>query len=207
MTVDLRTIPGVELVKVGTWDASTGKCEITRERLAAMKAVHDSGEFHRPPIKLGHADPRFGGEPSLGVVDNLTLADDGNTLVGDLVGVPAWLAEIAPSAYPNRSIEALFDVELDDGTTYPALLTGLALLGAMDPACKTIASLEDVRDLYQVAASAGTHVAIATHTTARTSTLHTLPPRERVRVRVAAARRRHRTAEHLLATLIEGDQK
>ncbi|MHA4852445.1 hypothetical protein L1080_023325 [Rhodococcus sp. MSC1_016] len=207
MTVDLRTIPGVELVKAGTWDASTGKCEITRERLASMKAAHDSGRFHKPPIKLGHLDARFDGEPSLGIVDNLTLTDEGDTLVGDLVGVPAWLAEIAPSAYPNRSIEALFNLKLDDGTTYPGLLTGLALLGVVDPACKTIASLEDVRDLYQVAASAGTPVVIATRTAERVSTLHTLPPRERVKVRVAAARRRHRTAEHLLTALIEGDPK
>lgn len=177
--------------------------EITRDDLAAMKAAHDSGRFHKPVIKLGHLDGRFDGEPALGIVDNLQLTDDGNTLIGDLVGVPAWLAEIAPSAYPNRSIEALLDLELDDGTTH-SVLTGLALLGAFEPAVTTLQSLTDIKELYEVAASAGRSVVIATRTTpARASTLHTLPPRERVRIRVAAARRRHRTAEHLLATLTE----
>lgn len=203
MNPDLRTIPGVELVKTGTWKISTGTWNVTPELIAAAKAAHESGTVPKPIVKLGHVDSRFDGEPALGWVDNLEIRDDGHTLVGDLVGVPAWLAAIAASAYPNRSVEAVHDLELPDGTTHALALTAVALLGVTKPGIPALTSLSDVRELYDVAASAGTPVTLTTHTSERTSTLHTLPPRERVIVRVAAARRRHRTAEHLLATLTE----
>ncbi|MFG1785685.1 hypothetical protein ACGFIU_24900 [Rhodococcus oryzae] len=208
MTVDLRTISSVELVKTGTWNISTGTWVVTPELLAAAKAAHDSGTLPKPIIKLGHVDDRFDdGEPALGWVDNLEIRDDGNTLVGDMVGMPAWLATIISSAYPNRSVEAVHDLELPDGTTHALALTAVALLGVTYPGIPTLTSLADVRELYDVAASAGTPVTLTTRAAERVSTLHTLPPRQRVLVRAAAARRRHRTAEHLLATLIQGDPK
>ncbi|MBM4726056.1 hypothetical protein GS446_05365 [Rhodococcus hoagii] len=206
MNADLRTIPGVELVKTGTWEVSTGTWNVTPELLAAAKAAHDSGSVPKPIVKLGHIDSRFDGEPALGWIDNLQITDDGNTLVGDLVGVPAWLASIAASAYPNRSVEAVHDLELSDGTTHALALTAVALLGVTKPGIPALTSLSDVRELYDVAASAGTPVTLTVvHASERTSTLHTLPPRERVRVRVAAARRRRRTADYLLATLTESE--
>lgn len=121
--VDLRTIPGVELVKTGTWDISTGQWIVTSELIAAAVAAHNSGALPKPILKLGHVDARFDGEPALGWVDNLRTTDGGNTLVGDFVGCPAWLADIAASAYPNRSVEAVHGLTLPDGTVHPLALT------------------------------------------------------------------------------------
>ncbi|KDQ00246.1 hypothetical protein EN35_00035 [Rhodococcus qingshengii] len=95
---DLRTIPGVELVKTGTWEISTGTWEVTPELLAATKRSHESGAIPKPIVKLGHTDARFDGEPALGWIENLQIRDQGETLVGDLAGVPAWLSTIAASA-------------------------------------------------------------------------------------------------------------
>ncbi|MDV8065540.1 hypothetical protein R4P64_03380 [Rhodococcus sp. IEGM 1366] len=205
MTADLRTIPGVELVKTGTWEISTGTWHVTAELLAAAKASHESGTIPRPIVKLGHVDERFDGEPALGYIDNLQIRDDGNTLVGDLVGVPAWLATIAASAYPNRSVEAVHDLEFD-GTAHPLVLTAVALLGVTKPGISTLTSLADVRELYDVAASAGTPVTI-TLPGKGVQISHTLTPRQRVMVRAAAARRRHRAAQQIIAAITAPEQE
>lgn len=149
----LRTVPDVELAKVGTWPASTGEIDITPEHLAAAVQSAQSSSLARPVVKLGHVDPRFDGEPAFGFVDNLRLADGGSTLVGDLVGLPAWLADILPSAYPNRSIEASLNYRDQTGKVHPFALTGLALLGVTPPAIGSLASLRDVAALYDVAAA------------------------------------------------------
>ena len=48
-------------------------------------------------------------QPSVGRIENLRLTNNSQTLVGDLVGVPVWLAKVMPSAYPRRSIEGFFE--------------------------------------------------------------------------------------------------
>ena len=140
-------IPGVELVKAGTWHASTGTVTLTASDLESMVAESRDPAIDAVPVKLGHVDPRFDGEPALGWVRNLRLSSDGSTLIGDLMEVPASLADIIGSAYPRRS------VEIDWGLPKPggkrgAVLTGLALLGVTPPAVK---GLDDV---YRTAASA-----------------------------------------------------
>jgi hypothetical protein len=143
----LVTIPGVELVEAAVdVSTSTGIYTFTAEHLAAAVAAQDDPAVRSPIVKLGHIDPRFDGEPAVGVIRNLRLSANGMTLLGDLVGVPAWLAEILPSAYPSRSIEAWFDYTSTSGTKHPFVLTGLALLGVSAPALQ---SLEDVRALYE----------------------------------------------------------
>lgn len=97
-----------------------------------------------PPLKLGHTDPRFDADPSVGRVKNLRLADAGHTLLGDFVDMPDWVYEMLPDSYPQRSIEATFNLE-DNGRTYRMALTAVALLGAQWPA---ISTLDDLRDLY-----------------------------------------------------------
>ena len=42
-TPDLRTIPGVELVRVGRWEASTGEWSPTADDLAAAVEAHRAG--------------------------------------------------------------------------------------------------------------------------------------------------------------------
>ncbi|SBS77354.1 conserved hypothetical protein [uncultured Mycobacterium sp.] len=180
--VDLHTIRGVELIKAGTWqpDGIEGDWTVTPEHLAAAIEAHRAGLLRKPVVKIGHTDPRFDGGPALGFVDNLRLADGGSTLVADLVNVPGPVAKLLPHAYPDRSIEALIDFTDQAGTVWPLVLTGLALLGAADPAVETLQSLQDVGALYgeQIAAR---RVVLATN--------HGAPDRTRA-VAVAAARRR-----------------
>lgn len=151
----LRKVPDVELLKTGEWPLSTGTWTFTSEDLAAAVRAAQSPCVGRPVIKLGHDDPRFSGEPAVGFVDNLRLSEDGSTLVGDLCGVPGWLADIMPSAYPRRSIEGQFNYRDQAGTIHDFALTGLALLGVTPPAVGTLSSLRDVAALYQVEASTG----------------------------------------------------
>lgn len=151
--VNLVTVPGVELMRTGKWSLSSGEWECTPEVIAATIAAHDAQVLRKPVIRLGHNDPRFSGDPAVGWIDNLRTADDGNTLVGDMVGVPEWLADIMPSAYPSRSVEGMHSYTAPDGSEHGFVLTGLALLGATKPGVESLKSLQDVAQLYDVAAA------------------------------------------------------
>ena len=142
------TIPGVELVSAGSWDASKGDGNITRDELAAMVRAAKDPTVDAVPVKIGHKDKRFtteDGDPAMGWVSNLRLSDDGNTLLGDLVGVPSKLASIIPAAFRKRSIEMFRGFRSKAGKTHSAVLSGLALLGVTAPAVKGLA---DVMALY-----------------------------------------------------------
>lgn len=145
MPAALITIPAVELATVGRWPASTGVWDCTAEDLAAAVMAADDPDLRTPIVRLGHTDPRFDGEPAIGRIENLRLSADGMTLVGDLVGVPAWLAEIMPSAFPSRSVEATRNAVTASGHKHRLILTGLALLGVELPAIERLA---DVAALY-----------------------------------------------------------
>ncbi|ETZ67518.1 hypothetical protein H8Z51_19280 [Mycobacterium avium subsp. hominissuis] len=147
------TVPGVELMRVGKWNLSTGEWECTTKEIAAAIDAHDKGLLRKPVIRLGHNDPRFSGDPAVGWLDNLRASEDGQALIGDMVGVPEWLAEILPSAYPSRSIEGLYDYTAPDGSEHEFVLTGLALLGATRPGVESLQSLQDVARLYDIAAA------------------------------------------------------
>ncbi len=142
----------VELVSTGTWAASTGQTTITRADLDAILAAAADPQIDHAPIKLGHFDPRFDGEPAAGWVRPTRIERKGgrDVLYGDLIGMPAALAQAAPTAYRRRSAELKFRAKTPGGKTYAAVLTGLALLGVQAPAVKGLA---DVLALY----SAGTH--------------------------------------------------
>jgi len=140
----LATVKDVPLLKVGTWDASTGKASVTEEDLADILDAYSSGEVDLPVIKIGHLDPRFidpvkDGEPAYGQVSNLRTIDEGKTLVGDYINIPEDLASKLVSAYPNRSVEFFRGVKLKDAAgkvvkTFKVVLTAVALLGATMPA-------------------------------------------------------------------------
>jgi hypothetical protein len=202
MTMDLRTIPGVELIRCGVWEISTGRWEVTPADLVAAVAAHQAGALRRPPIRLGHVDERFDGQPALGYVDNLRVVDNGHTLLGDLVGVPALLADLMPAAYADRSVEGVQGFVDASGRTYSFALTGLALLGATAPGISTLRSLADVGALYGVAAATGQRV-IRLHTTAPGDAGR----RRRVVVRAAGTRRRQRRAVIILAAIDAANPK
>jgi hypothetical protein len=142
------TIRDVELVSVGTWAASTGVTKVTRADLESMLAAHADGLVDHAPVKLGHVSPLNDdlgdGAPAYGWVTPTGIRPNAagvDTLVGDLVGMPAALAEVAPTAYRRRSVEIAWQVTTAGGKTYPAALVGVALLGAAAPAVKGLADL------------------------------------------------------------------
>jgi hypothetical protein len=159
-TAELTRRDGVELVRTGTWAISTGTWTAGRSDLAAAVAAISCPAVRHPVLKIGHTDKRFtpgadeDGEPAIGWADNLRLADGGHTLLGDYVGVPAWLNSIMASAWPDRSIEGEYNHRCQIGHTHPFVLTAVSLLGVTPPGVGTLRSLADVQALYGLAASA-----------------------------------------------------
>lgn len=147
---------GIELARVGTWDLSTGPLTVTPEMLqSAADYCAALGDTYRAGIKLGHTDPRFDGEPALGWLHNLRVegAGDEAVLLGDVTGMPQWLYDLGPSAYPDRSVEGYTNFEAKDGKTWPFIIDGLAFLGITPPGMSTIRSLRDIPQALGVAAS------------------------------------------------------
>lgn len=162
----LVTVPNVEIVAVGEdWPASTGPVTITEDDLRAAIAALDDPAVKTPKLKLGHLDPRFtpdesdpswdptdktwsnifDGTPALGKYVNLRLANNAQSIVADIVGVPKWLADIMPTAYSSRSIEGWWDVKTSTGHTHQFVISACVLLGIYGPAIET---LEDLQVLF-----------------------------------------------------------
>jgi hypothetical protein len=127
--------------------ASTGPVTFTFEDLAASVAARSDPTVPRPRVKLGHTDPRyndsnvFDAAPNFGFVDNMHTVGDGHIVAADLVGVPVWLANIMPVAYPSRSIEGWFGYHANSGREYQFIVTALALLGVCFPGVMSLADL------------------------------------------------------------------
>lgn len=137
----LSTIPNVEIIEVGTWATSTGVFAVSQNDLFCAVAAYDDPGYTTPVVKLGHVDPRFDGEPALGRLINPRLSDDGMTMIVDIAGVPTWLADIAASAFPRRSIEGEFGHTTQTGSKHKFALTALSLLGVQAPAISTLADI------------------------------------------------------------------
>jgi hypothetical protein len=161
MTVDirqpiaLRTLHGIELAAVGTWNASTGTTTFTDEDFTNAIAALQCPGVRNPVIKLGHAEPdstggvRWDGEPAVGWVANMRF--DGAKMLGDLTGVPAWLADadenglsVLAAAYPDRSIEIWRPFVCQIGHEHPSVITALSLLGVAPPGVGVLKSMQDV---------------------------------------------------------------
>lgn len=187
----LVKVPRVELVHTGTWEISTGTWTATTEDLRAAVSALECPAVRRPVIKLGHVDPRFDGQPAVGYVDGLTVTEDGRTLLGDFAGLPAWLADVLASAFPDRSVEGFYDFSCQLGHTHPFVLTAVALLGVEAPGIGTLQSLQDVARLYGVAAaplpslSAVPVAATFHHTTTREEPLMPAPVARQVAASVS----------------------
>lgn len=175
----LATVSNVELMHTGTWNISTGVVTFTRDDLAAAVASLDCPAVRRPVLKLGHSEPdpvqgmRWDGEPAVGYIANMAVAENGRTLVGDYAGMPGWLGDVIASAYPDRSIEGQFDHRCQMGHTHPFVVTAVALLGVIAPGIGTLQSLQDVAALYGVAAASppGDLVAVTIHAALREDTV------------------------------------
>ncbi|MEU8334813.1 2'-5' RNA ligase family protein [Micromonospora tulbaghiae] len=160
-TAVLARRDGVELVRAGSWALSSGRWDASPADLAAAVAASQCPAVRRPVLWIGHTDDRFtprsgDGEPTIGWIENMRLADGGHTLIGDYVGVPAWLDQVMASAYPDRSVEGAYNRTCQLGHRHPFILDGVALLGVTRPGVGTLRSLQsldDVRALYGLAAS------------------------------------------------------
>jgi len=145
MTVELVTIPDVELAATGTHHLKTGDTVIDRDDLvAALEAAEQDPAVLYPRAKLAHEKQLDTGEPSFGVAANLRLRDDpdGSTkLLGDWVGCPKWLADVAPAALPNRSIEGERNWTSPSGKTHRLVISAFGLLGVTMPGIKGLKDL------------------------------------------------------------------
>lgn len=157
----LAVIPDVELIEVGlNWPLmSDGKEDgtFTPEDCAAAIAALDDPSIRAPKIIFGHrpvpagaASPQpaaaFGpGSPVWGGATNLRTRNEGMTLVCDLAGVPTWLAEVMPSAWPSRSIQGRRNVVSETGRTHALVIDFISLLGVELPA---ISTLDEVRAVW-----------------------------------------------------------
>jgi hypothetical protein len=152
----LVTIPNVEICSTGTWLASTGEVTFTENDLVAALAATEDPAVKEPRLIIGHTDGTagpgmspnegfFGEQPCLGRFTNLRLSENNQTLMGDLIGVPQWLADILPTAYPARSIEGYWDVVSATGKEHEFIIPRVALLGVNLPA---VATLEDLQAMF-----------------------------------------------------------
>lgn len=145
----LKTIPNVEILHTGIeYQLASGSTTFTEEDLLDIVASQDDPAVRAPRLKLGHSGSSTladSGEPAVGTVQNLRLSENRQTVIGDYVGMPAWLADILPSAYPSRSVEGNFDVQTVTGKTWRLVIDSVALLGVVHPGCSV---LEDVQALY-----------------------------------------------------------
>ena len=161
--MDVLDVVGVELGSVGiAWPTSTGPRTVTFEHLVDIVAADNDPLIRAGRVKLGHEpwqlhpdggtcelgdyDPFWTGEPALGSIRNLRLNDEGAKLLGDFTDVPAWLVDAMPTAWPNRSVELVHDVETEAGHRYSRVLTACALLGVRQQAIKDLADVRRVLD-------------------------------------------------------------
>jgi hypothetical protein len=137
---------GVELARPGPWKLASGQTEFTAQMLRDAAEFFTASGGQAVPIKLGHVDDRWDGEPAFGSVTNVRYVEDdrGPVLLGDLRDMPGWLSASAPRSWPNRSIEGWQDFTYG-GREYSLILSGLAFLGVTPPAVRNIRSLADLR--------------------------------------------------------------
>lgn len=142
---DLR---GVELARPGPWKVASGNGDFTPQMLRDAADFFAVSGGQAVPVKLGHTDDRFAGDgdPTFGSVTNVRYVEDerGPVLLGDITGMPGWLAASAPVRWPNRSIEGWQDFTYE-GREYSLVLTALSFLGATPPAVRNIRSLQDLQ--------------------------------------------------------------
>lgn len=150
-------LTGVEIVSVGmNWPASTGDITVTFEHIAdAIVAANDDPHIQVPRLKLGHTSALNGdhpdhdpfaaigdAQPAFGRWVNLRATNDGATLVADADYVLDWLAASAPSDFPNRSMECVWDVVTPGDRRYSMVITAVSLIGAYLPACRDLDDLQ-----------------------------------------------------------------
>jgi hypothetical protein len=143
---ELVTVPNVPILEVGIdYPAMNGPVSFTREQLVdCVAAANNDPAVRNPRLKLTLVDDTHGTpitEPAFGVVTNMRFDENEQTIYGDYEGVPEWLAEVLPVAYPSRSAEVYRGVKTSTGGSWLAVIGAVQLLGVEWPGCM---SLEDL---------------------------------------------------------------
>lgn len=164
-TIDLAefvVLEAIPLLETGiAYPASTGPFTPTSTMLEEAVAAQADPHVPAPRIKIGHVDNPLNAEfqdimddlnkgldsasePALGTIQNMEIDNEGQTLIGDLYGVPSWLAAILSTAYPARSIEGGAWKNDANNKEYAFCLTALSLLGVAWPGCTSLSDLQDL---------------------------------------------------------------
>jgi hypothetical protein len=156
--VELVTIPNVPIISTGIeYPLGTGPATFTEDDLRdAVRAAEEDPNVQHPRLKLAYGGPHEDAvinEPAFGKVTNLRLGDNDQTIYGDYTGVPKWLAEVLPVAYPSRSVEANRNCETVGGNKYALVINNVSLLGVHLPG---VTSLPDLAAYYGAEVPAGT---------------------------------------------------
>lgn len=152
---EVRTINGAEIFSVGKWNGLEFSEADLDAILHSFEALSMGG---RVPLKFGHNNdqPMTDGQPALGWVNRIWK--DGGKLFADFVNMPTVVYNaIKNHLYKFVSVELLKDAERN-GSRYPWVLSGVALLGADLPA---VGGLKDLTALTMAEAGLrfGTKVA------------------------------------------------
>jgi hypothetical protein len=117
-------------------------------RLERIAADSNAAADLRAPLKIGHSKRqqllRNSGlvvdeEPAAGWLKNFRVK--GDKLLCDLERVPKTLAQLAGSAFRQRSVEVGSWHDQQNDKDYPEVVRGLALLGTTPPAFQTLSDL------------------------------------------------------------------
>jgi hypothetical protein len=139
-----KSIRGVEIFSVGTWNGDT----YTQKDLDEMvRAFSETGKTLIPPLKLGHSKEQkilqSDGLPAAGWIGNLYAK--GGKLIADFIDIPNKIYDLLMSkAYRKVSAEILWDAELN-GKKFKRVLAAVALLGSDMPA---VGNLSDILDVH-----------------------------------------------------------
>src|SRR5882672_715085 len=141
----LVTIPNVPLIEVGMdWPAMTGSVTVTREDLLSVASAHDDPGVPSAKLKLTLIEDTHGTaitEPCFGRATNVRFNEEDQTLYCDYEGVPSWLADILPAAWPGRSVELYHEVKTATGGYHKACIGAVQLLGVEWPGITTLDDL------------------------------------------------------------------
>lgn len=140
----MKNLLHVPIMNTGEFELSTGMVNFTRNDLASAVNALKTDKGVKPfRLAVGHSKKFLAGEPAFGVGANYTLEDDGHSLYADIMGMPDWLYEIAPTVFPNRSVEGRFDFQSKVGSQkHPFVITRLSLLGVELPGISTLEDLQ-----------------------------------------------------------------
>lgn len=148
---ELVDVTDVEVCQTGIeYHLASGPRTFTTSDLKSAVDSQGDAAVKTPRLKLGHV-ANIGlmadGQPAIGTVTDMKLEQGGHLITGTYKGIPKWLANILPSAYPARSIEGAVGVKTATQNTWDLVITDLALLGVIWPGVTT---LEDIQALYSV---------------------------------------------------------